>query len=101
MPLTLNLDPHGEQLVAAHLRSRYHSPEEVVTRALETLAEKEPPAVSTRTMAYASETSSTRGVSSAYLSHALSTTQNPHMPWTPPPGGVEEEQSQMPGSGVW
>jgi hypothetical protein len=44
MSLTLNLDPHGEQLVAAHLRTgRYHSPEEVVTRALETLAEKEPP----------------------------------------------------------
>jgi Arc/MetJ-type ribon-helix-helix transcriptional regulator len=51
MPLTLNLDPHGEQLVAAHLRSgRYHSPEEVVTRALETLAEKEPPTAATRTM---------------------------------------------------
>jgi len=46
MPLTLTLDRHGEQLVAAHLRSgRYHSPEEVVTRALETLAEKEPPPV--------------------------------------------------------
>ncbi len=44
MSLTLTLDPHGEQLVAAHLRSgRYHSPEEVVTRALETLAGKEPP----------------------------------------------------------
>jgi hypothetical protein len=48
MSLTLNLDPHGEQLVAAHLRTgRYHSPEEVVTRALETLAEKEPPTVPT------------------------------------------------------
>jgi len=46
MPLTLTLDPHSEQLVAAHLRSgRYHSPEEVVTRALETLTEKEPPAI--------------------------------------------------------
>ena len=46
MPLTVTLDPHGEQLVAAHLRSgRYHSPEEAVTRALETLAEKEPPVV--------------------------------------------------------
>lgn len=46
MPLTLTLDPHGEQPVAAHLRTgRYHSPEEVVTRALETLAEKEPPAM--------------------------------------------------------
>ncbi len=43
MPLTLTLDPHGEQLVAAHLRTgRYQSAEEVVTRALETLAEKEP-----------------------------------------------------------
>ena len=51
MPLTVTLDPHGEQLVAAHLRSgRFHSPEEVVARALETLAEKEPPAASTRTM---------------------------------------------------
>lgn len=46
MPLTVTLDPHGERLVAAHLRSgRYHSPEEVVTRALETLAEKEPPGI--------------------------------------------------------
>ena len=51
MSLTLNLDPHGEQLVAAHLLTgRYHSLEEVVTRALETLAEKEPPAGPTRTM---------------------------------------------------
>jgi hypothetical protein len=51
MPLTLNLDPYGEQLVAAHLRSgRYHSPEEVVTRDLETLAEEEPRSVPTRTM---------------------------------------------------
>jgi Arc/MetJ-type ribon-helix-helix transcriptional regulator len=42
MSLTLTLDTHGEQLIAAHLRSGlYHSPEEVVTRALETLAEKE------------------------------------------------------------
>ena len=49
MALTLTLDPHGEQLVAAHLRTgRYHSPEEVVTRALETLAGKEPHAVPTR-----------------------------------------------------
>ena len=46
MPLTLTLDPHGEELVAAHLRTgRYHSVEEVVNRALETLAEKDPPAV--------------------------------------------------------
>jgi Arc/MetJ-type ribon-helix-helix transcriptional regulator len=51
MPLTLTLGPHGEQLVAAHLRTgRYRSPEEVVTHALETLAEKEPPTVPTRTM---------------------------------------------------
>lgn len=43
MPMILTLDPHGEQLVAAQLRTgRYQSPEEVVTRALETLAEKEP-----------------------------------------------------------
>jgi Arc/MetJ-type ribon-helix-helix transcriptional regulator len=42
--LTLTLDPHGEQLIAARLSTgRYHSPEEVITRALETLAEKEPP----------------------------------------------------------
>jgi hypothetical protein len=42
--MTLTLDPHGEQLVAAHLSTgRYHTPEEVVTRALETLAEKERP----------------------------------------------------------
>jgi len=46
MPLTLTLDPHGEELVAAHLRSgRYHSTEEVVTRALENLAEKEAPVI--------------------------------------------------------
>jgi hypothetical protein len=51
MPLTLTLGPHGEQLVAAHLRTgRYNSPEEVVTRALETLAEKEPPTLPARTM---------------------------------------------------
>ena len=42
MSLTLTLDAHGEELVAAHLRSGlYQSPEEVVTRALETLAVKE------------------------------------------------------------
>jgi Arc/MetJ-type ribon-helix-helix transcriptional regulator len=42
MPLTLTLDSHGEQLVAAYLRSGlYHSAEEVVTRALETLAKTE------------------------------------------------------------
>jgi len=51
MSLTLTLGPHGEQLVAAHLRTgRYHSPEEVVTRALETLAEKESPTMPTRRM---------------------------------------------------
>jgi Arc/MetJ-type ribon-helix-helix transcriptional regulator len=51
MPLTLTLGSHDEQLVAAHLRTgRYQSPEEVVTRALETLAEKEPPPVPGRTM---------------------------------------------------
>jgi Arc/MetJ-type ribon-helix-helix transcriptional regulator len=45
MPLTLTLDPHGERLIADQLRSgRYHSPEEVVTHALETLAEQERPA---------------------------------------------------------
>lgn len=45
MAVTLTLDPHGEQLLSAYLRSgRYRSPEEVVTRALETLAEQEPPA---------------------------------------------------------
>ena len=51
MSLTLTLDPHGEQLVTAHLRSgRYQSPEEVVTRALEALARMEPPAVPARAM---------------------------------------------------
>ena len=40
----MTLDSHGEELVSAHLRSgRYHSPEEVVTRALETFTEREPP----------------------------------------------------------
>jgi hypothetical protein len=49
--MTLTLGPRGEQLVAEHLRTgRYHSPEEVVTRALETLAEKEPLTVPARTM---------------------------------------------------
>ena len=44
MPLTL--EPRGEQLLAAQLRTgRYHSPEEVIMRALETLADKEPPAM--------------------------------------------------------
>ena len=44
MSLTVILDPHGEELLSAHLRSgRFRSPEEVVIRALETLTEKEPP----------------------------------------------------------
>jgi Arc/MetJ-type ribon-helix-helix transcriptional regulator len=47
MPLSVTLDSHGEELVSAHLRSgRYRSPEEVITRALETLSEKEPPTTS-------------------------------------------------------
>ena len=42
MSLTLTLDPHDEELVAAHLRSgRYRSPQEVVIHAQETLAEQE------------------------------------------------------------
>jgi Arc/MetJ-type ribon-helix-helix transcriptional regulator len=41
MPLTLTLDPYGEQLVAQHLRSGlYQSPEEVVTHALESLLQR-------------------------------------------------------------
>lgn len=45
MPFHVTLNPHAEALLSAYLRSgRFHSPEEVVTRALETLAEKEPPA---------------------------------------------------------
>jgi hypothetical protein len=44
MSLTLTLDPYGEQLVAQHLRSgRYHSPEEVVTHALESLSNQPEP----------------------------------------------------------
>lgn len=44
MPLTVTLDPRSEELISVHLRSgRYHSPEEVVTRALESLTEREPP----------------------------------------------------------
>lgn len=51
MALTQILDPHSEELVAARLRTgRCHSPEAVVTRALETLAEKEPPTMLTRAM---------------------------------------------------
>ena len=42
MAVTVTLDQHGEAIVKARLRSgRYHSPEEVVSRALETLVEKE------------------------------------------------------------
>lgn len=51
MPLTVTLGPHGERLIAAHLRTgRYHSPEEVVIRALEALAEKEPHTIPTHTL---------------------------------------------------
>jgi hypothetical protein len=51
MPLTLTLDTHGAELVVAYLRSgAYRSPEEVVARALETLAANEPQAVSAATM---------------------------------------------------
>jgi hypothetical protein len=45
MPLQVTLDSRGAELVFAHLRSgRYQSPEELVSRALETLTEREPPA---------------------------------------------------------
>ena len=45
MSVMVILDPHSEQLLAAQIRSgRYSTPEEVISRALETLAEKEPPA---------------------------------------------------------
>jgi hypothetical protein len=51
MPVTLTLDNHGEELVSAYLRSgMYHSPEEVVARALETLAATEPQVIPKRTM---------------------------------------------------
>ena len=44
MSLTLSLGTHGEELVAAQLRTgRYQSAEHVVTRALEALAETETP----------------------------------------------------------
>jgi Arc/MetJ-type ribon-helix-helix transcriptional regulator len=50
MALNVTLGAHGEQILDAYLRSgRYHSAEEVVTRALETLAEKEPPALQRKT----------------------------------------------------
>lgn len=44
MSVTFTLDTRAEELLAAQLSTgRYGSPEEVVTRALETLAEKESP----------------------------------------------------------
>jgi hypothetical protein len=47
MPLTLTLDSYGEQLVAQHLRSgRSHSPEQLVTRALESLSDQPEPSQS-------------------------------------------------------
>ena len=53
MAITVILDSKGEEIVAAHLRSgRYHSPEEVVTCALENFAGAEP-APSKRTVAEA------------------------------------------------
>ena len=40
--MDLRLDPRSERLIEQQLRAgRYHSPEEVVARALETLAENE------------------------------------------------------------
>jgi Arc/MetJ-type ribon-helix-helix transcriptional regulator len=50
MAVTVTRDQHGEEIVKARLRSgRYHSPEEVVSRALEGLAEKESTALDRRT----------------------------------------------------
>jgi len=41
--MEVRLDPRSEQLVEQQLRAgRFHSPEEVVARALETLAQSEP-----------------------------------------------------------
>ena len=41
--MTITLTPHGEQLLQQQLaRGSYRSPEEVIERALEKLAEKEP-----------------------------------------------------------
>ena len=41
-PMTVHLDPHSERLIEQQLRSgRYHSPAEVVARALDMLAERE------------------------------------------------------------
>jgi putative addiction module CopG family antidote len=40
--MNVRLDPHSERLIEQQLRAgRYHSPEEVVARALETLAESD------------------------------------------------------------
>ncbi len=40
--MNVHLDPRSERLIEQELRAgRYHSPEEVVARALETLAERE------------------------------------------------------------
>ena len=40
--MNVRLDPRGEHLVEEEIRAgRYHSPEEVVARALETLVERE------------------------------------------------------------
>jgi putative addiction module CopG family antidote len=39
--MNIRLDPHSERLIEQQIRAgRYHSPEEVVARALETLAEE-------------------------------------------------------------
>ena len=37
------LDPRSQRLIEQQLRGRYHSPEEVIVHALETLAERESP----------------------------------------------------------
>ena len=40
--MNVRLDPHSERLIEQQLRAgRYHSPEEVIARALETLAEED------------------------------------------------------------
>ena len=40
--MNIRLDPHSERLIEQQIRAgRYHSPEEVVARALETLAEEQ------------------------------------------------------------
>jgi Arc/MetJ-type ribon-helix-helix transcriptional regulator len=41
---TIRLTPHGEELLQEQLaRGAYRSPEELIERALETLAQREPP----------------------------------------------------------